>query len=68
MSLGIRLIKVRKDHICGFCGGPIYKGSLCNYEKGREPVFSEHYDTQIGIKYWDVYLCEACNCDLVREV
>ena len=64
-----KIVKVRKDHECCYCGGKIKKGSKAQFMSFREPRFKETDDPfdeeQVGINYvslWhhdDIDICEA---------
>ena len=60
------LVKVRKDHVCGFCDKTIKKGEYAEFEKGRTAKLTDDHETQIGIEYWSVYL-HTENCEIPED-
>ena len=53
-----KLIVTRKDHECDYCGTTIEAGNYSNFMSFREPRFADDHETQIGIEYVKLYLCE----------
>lgn len=46
-----KLVKVRKDHKCCYCGRIINKGESAQFLKGKEPRYDEEiHETQVGIE------------------
>ncbi len=58
-----KIITVRKNHICDYCGKTICKGQKSDFYSGRKARYPKYdkdaedsiNDTQIGIEYWSSY-------------
>ncbi len=58
-----RMVRARKKHRCGACGGMIRPGKFYALSETREPMYTENtmgYDVQVGIEYIRVRLCLEC--------
>ena len=55
-----QIVRARKKHRCGACGGMIRPGHSYELNETREPRYEGYEYPQVGVKYVRVRLCLEC--------